>query len=328
MCNNIWITWEDHRRSRELAKAFQAEYIPLISKKNRPLRYFILSIKTLMVIIKKKPKVVFCQNPSIVLNFLLCLLKYLFDYKLIADRHSNFKLNTINSHNIKWMGFHFLSRFCSKYSDITIVTNDYLKVVVENYGGNALILPDKLPSLTAKAETSSPQKKIVFISTFSDDEPINEVISAAIDQPYFISITGNYRHYKNIEELQEKLPNNVLLTGFLPESDYQQLLSNADVIIIITDQEYTLTCGAYEAVSLEKVMVLGNTKTIRNYFYKGAIYTDISVQSIQHALEEALLHHDKLKLEVHELKQELVANWQLTFQVVDVAIKKLLLQSI
>ena len=29
---NVWITWEDHRRSRELASVFDCEYICFISK--------------------------------------------------------------------------------------------------------------------------------------------------------------------------------------------------------------------------------------------------------------------------------------------------------
>src|SRR5690606_11646171 len=91
---SYWITWEDHRRSRELASAIGAEYVCLLHSGDRYIRYPILSLKTIIFLFKTKPTLVFCQNPSIVLNTLLCLMRLIFRFGLITDRHSNFKFDT------------------------------------------------------------------------------------------------------------------------------------------------------------------------------------------------------------------------------------------
>lgn len=312
----IWLTWEDHRRSRELASAFGAEYLPIIGPENRFLRYFLLCSKTLFLLIKIRPSLIFCQNPSIVLNTFLCCLKNLFGYHLIADRHSNFKFYTLGSNSPKWRLFHTLSKFTLRRSDLTIVTNDHLAQLVKASGGNAVILPDKLPSFPGIAEKElQGNKSIVFISTFSADEPINAVIDAfrLLPEDLHLYITGNFRKKKNLDQFVRSLPRNVSLTGFLDEQSYLELLTSADILLVLTNQEYILNCGSYEAVSLGKPMVLGDTATIREYFFKGAIYSRLDSQSLANNIQEAFIKKSTLEEEVRELKVELTNDWNIRF---------------
>lgn len=315
--NAVWITWEDHRRSRELAGAFSAGYIPILQKGNRYFRYPILTVKTIALLLAKKPKIVFCQNPSIVLNSLLCVLKFIFRFYLISDRHSNFKPQTKNSWNPKWALFHLLSKFTIKQSDLMIVTNQFLQSYIIESGGRSEILEDKIPDLFPSEEASlSGNVNIVFVSTFSYDEPIEEVIEAArlLPNDYHIHITGNYKKYSNLKHIQEIRPNNVNLTGFLSEADYLNLLSSADIIMVITDQEHTLTCGAYEAVALGKPMVLGNTDTIKNYFSMGAVYTPLTPKDISNNILICANNKASLKNDVVALSDMLHTNWKHRFE--------------
>lgn len=314
--NSIWITWEDHRRSRELAKAFGSKYMCLIHDGHMLVRYFVLSMKTLNLILKVRPKVVFCQNPSIVLNFLLVIFKKIFNYKLIVDRHSNFKFRFQNSKNPKWLLFNYLSKVTLKKSDLIIVTNEFLRSYVESLGGKAAVLEDKLPHLNYIGTTKlEGQVNFVFISTFSDDEPIIEIAEAAQNLPDFIKIyiTGNYRKYRKLDLLNKINKGNLIFTGFLPETNYQSLLNSADIIVVITDQEHTLTCGAYEAVELEKPMVLSNTSCIKNYFNKGAIYSTPTSEGLASSLLAAIEKRTILEQEVTTLKSELIQDWNLKF---------------
>src|SRR5690554_5031771 len=274
---NIWITWEDHRRSRELAKALEANYVAFHQRGSRYIRYPMLGLKTIFFLLYTRPDTVYCQNPSIILTTIVCFLKRVLGYKVIVDRHSNFKFQLIRSKKWKWKIFHLLSRYTIRKADLTIVTNDYLKDYVDSQNGHGFVLPDKLPTLSsANIKPLKGEFNFVFISTFSDDEPIEEVIAAiaTMDLAYHLYVTGRYSSYKTLDRVLRDLPSNVTLTGFLSEPDYQSLLASADTLIIITDQEYTLTCGAYEAVALEKPMILGNTSTLREYFSMGAVYAN------------------------------------------------------
>lgn len=313
-----WITWEDHRRSRELAKVLGAEYVVFTNSGNRFIRYPILTFKTIKFLIRNKNSLFFCQNPSIVLCTIVCALKYFFKYRVVVDRHSNFKFHTIKSINPKWIMFHLLSGFTIKSADITIVTNEYLREYIDNKGGCGFVLQDKLPSLDSSKKQVDLNGVInfVFISTFSDDEPIFEIVEAArmVGPKFHVYITGSYKKFKEIDSLISCLPGNVTLTGFISEEDYQSLLSSAEIIIVITEQEYTLTCGAYEAVALGKPMILGNTRTIKEYFHKGAVYTDPKASEITDSMFFSVEHIQKNREQVEDLKNILRKDWEARFK--------------
>lgn len=308
----IWITWEDHRRSRELADAFNASYHALIDSRPRLFRYLFLALRTIKLIRKEKPNTVFCQNPSIVLTTLLCMFKGIFSYYLVVDRHTNFKFNTMNSKKPVWWIFHKLSRFTVKVADLTIVTNEYLKDLVENWGGNGFVLQDRLPDLNCINKRKLEGKyNFAFICTFSDDEPYEDIVSLASDisSDIHIYITGNFKKWKNYMAGEVKIPINVHLEGFLSEENYQTLINSVDALIVLTDADYTLNCGAYEGVVLCKPLVLSNTPTIRNYFSKGATYTEYEKDKISEAIEEVVINIRQLTREVSCLKTELEKDW-------------------
>lgn len=317
---SVWITWERQRRSVELAKAFGARYHELLRSSDdiplAPIRYFFLSLKTILIIFRERPEIIFAQNPSIILASLLCKLKKVGKYKLVIDRHSNFKLDNLEDRQLKWRFFHYLSRYSVGIADLTIVTNEYLCRLVNSWHGQGYILQDKLPELKdEKFIKLDGEKNIVFISTFSADEPIEEVINAArkLDNSWVVYITGNYKGYKRTKDT-EKLPNNLILTGFLPEKEYQSLLSSADLLVVLTMQAHTLNCGAYEGIALGKPLVLSDTEEIRSYFCKGVIYSKPFAESIEKAIRGGIENRKVLTDEVTRLRKELTTDWNQRFE--------------
>ena len=318
---SIWITWERQRRSVELAKAFNARYYELLKTDQglifRIVRYIILSAKTILIIFNEKPQIVFAQNPSIILGSLLCLIKKLFKFKLVIDRHSNFKLESIGISNPKWIIFHFLSKYTIRFADITIVTDEYLYKLVNSWNGRAAILQDKLPDLKVKKRIRLEGKiNIVFVCTYSDDEPIEELIEAArqVDKEWMFYFTGNYEIFKKRNLLFKNLPNNIKLTGFLSSEKYESLIASADILVVLTKEDHTLNCGAYEGVALGKPIIVSDTKTIRNYFSKGVIYTKPQSDSISNAIKEGVKNFSVLKNEITSLSEVLEINWKKRFE--------------
>ena len=156
MKQSVWITWESHRRSKELAKAFGAELITIDYSDASFWRYPLSIIKTIIVLFKKRPNILFVQNPSIILTTLASLLKPVFQYDLIVDRHSNFRFSTMNSSSFKWRVFHMLSKCTVKQADLTIVTVESLKKLVNEWQGRGAILQDKIPKMIVnKADEKS-----------------------------------------------------------------------------------------------------------------------------------------------------------------------------
>ena len=308
---SLWITWEDHRRSRELAAHFGAELHVLTSRRSRLLRYLLLSARTLALLLRRRPKTVFCQNPSIVLASWLGLWRPLLGYRLVVDRHSNFKFPTVGRPELKWRTFHALSDWSLRHADATIVTNEPLKEIVERKGGRAFVLQDKLPDLRPSLPADlGPGRDVVFVCTFSEDEPVAAVLEAArlLGPDYHFHVTGRREAFDRSFALP--VPDNVTLTGFLPEDDYVNLLAGADALMILTDADYVLNCGSYESVVLGRPMVLTDTSTIRSYFCKGACYVDLDAESIAAGVRQLFADYPRYARDVAELKDELALDWR------------------
>jgi hypothetical protein len=307
---SIWITWENQRRTNELARALNATLYVLISKRNYVCRVFTLSIRTFLILLRVRPRILIVQNPSIVLATLACLLKGIFRYFLIVDRHSNFRIEKAPYRSIKEKLFQILSRYTIRTADLTIVTNEFLKNLVEKWQGRGFILPDKLPQLDfARKIRLDGTYNITFACSFSGDEPVEQVIEAArlLDPSIFIYITGDHRKisHKTIADA----PRNVRFTGFLDEKLYQSLLLSSDVVMALTTADHFLLCAAYEGVTLGRPLILSDTPDLREYFHKGSVYSQNDAKSLARSAREALAEREYLENEMLVLRQELTCSW-------------------
>jgi hypothetical protein len=122
-----------------------------------------------------------------------------------------------------------------------------------------------------------------------------------------IHVTGDYRK-KGIDP--ESVPRNVELMGYIPEERYVGMLRSVDATIDLTSREHCLVCGAYESLAVEKPQVLSDTRALRTYFSKGAVYASHSARSIRDAIASVLENSLKLEEEARVLKRERQIEWE------------------
>ncbi|ORJ63403.1 glycosyltransferase family 1 protein [Geothermobacter hydrogeniphilus] len=309
----IWITWEHQRRSIVLSKEFGCKlYIYDKNYSNKALRYLSAILFTFIVVIRNRPEIIFCQNPSVVLAFQLSLLKTFFTYKLIVDRHSNFMFNLEDSFKKKI--FTIVSDYSIRVADLTIVTNEFLKNnYIENKNGRGVVLQDKIPDMgKILKETDRSRKTVFFITSFSRDEPILEVLEAidGLGSEYYFYFSGDYK------KLNEDIPVkgvNYEFTGFIDEDKFCSVLDSSHAVMVFTKHEHTLTCGAYEGLAKGKPLILSNTKAIKDYFKSGSVYCDMNSASIKRGIVECFENYSELKMQVLELRLELEKSWNEKF---------------
>lgn len=315
----IWITWERQRRSVTLAECLGARLYVLLDRSDRipqrAVRYAYLLARTVLVLLRERPAVCCCQNPSMVLAVWLGLLRPLFRYRLVVDRHSNFNLQ--GHTGLKWRAFDALSNLSLRLADLTIVTNEFLAAQVRRSGGEAFVLQDKVPALTeGTVDRLEGTRNIVFVCSFDEDETVDEALEAAsgLDPSWRMHITGNYRrHLARLPRLGDPPPT-VRLTGFLSEAAYQTLLRTADAVLALTTHDHTLMCVAYEAVALGKPIVASDTAAMRSYFHRGFVFTENSPEGIGNALRDVIARRRELEAELVALRQELDLDWQCRFE--------------
>lgn len=306
MKNILWISWQEHRRTRGICDALHIPLIVLTSSKRRLFRYISLSIKTVKTILQKNPAVLIVQNPSIILTLISILLRKIFKYRVVVDAHNE----AIEPYIFNISLFKKLSRYLILKSDLTIVTNKFLANKISDIGGVYFVLPDKIPKIkNFENNRIHKQFTLVLISTFTKDELFYEVIKACCENPVKVElyVTGNYNQLP--KSYIYSLPKNIHFTGFLPDQKYFSLLSAADAIIDLTKMRDCLVCGAYEGICFEKPLLLSDNRATRHYFKKGVMYTNGKSEDI---MQKILIIKENLPLlskEIIELKKELEKEW-------------------
>jgi glycosyltransferase involved in cell wall biosynthesis len=300
----VWITWQRHRRTRELCRAFGLELLELTWRGRGIVRYPLLAARTALFVCRERPAVVFIQCPSVLLGVWAVLLKRVFRFVLVADLHNE----AVEPYNYSFAAYRRALAWIGRSADVCLVTNDALKQIVERGGGRAFVLPDKVPDLhPAAGGDAADALQVVFVCSYAPDEPYLEVIEAAglLDRAVTVHVTGDHRRLPETVQV----PPNVRLTGYLSEQDYEDLLRGADIVVDLTRMENCLVCGAYEAVAVERPLVTSDTRALRAYFNRGTVYTAHTVQSLASAIAYALRERRRLAAEMKLLKAELARDW-------------------
>jgi glycosyltransferase involved in cell wall biosynthesis len=283
--HSAWITWEIQIRNRSMAALLAVPLYELIVNKHRLIRYPVLIYQTLRIIYKNNVRILFVQNPSIVLSMLAVVLRTFRDMKVIVDAHNSGVYPLENRSR-------FLSRaarFIARKADAIIVTNTYLANAVQSWGANPIIMPDPVPDLHPNTDKATGKPYLFFICTWAEDEPYLEVFQAAtlIPQHIDIYITGNYNNKLTRQQL-DNLPANIKLLGFVPEHDYIGYFSSCLIAIDLTTRDNCLVCGAYEALSLQKPCIVSDSQVNHEIFSTGFVYTKNNASAIASAIKDAL----------------------------------------
>jgi glycosyltransferase involved in cell wall biosynthesis len=262
-------------------------------------RYPSSAWKTIAVLLKENPGVIFAQNPSLILAMLVIAYGKLFHKKVIIDAH-NAGLFPVEG---KYKVLNWVATSLFRWATITIVSNDELKKYVESRSGHAISIPDPIPDIPALARSKQLQGEfnVLFVCSWAADEPFLEVLRAAslLDSSYRIYLTGNSKGKEQM--LDMPVPGNAVLTGYLAENHFNEMLFSCDAVMVLTYRENCLLCGAYEGVAAGKPLVVTGTAALRNYFSSGAVYVDNSAASIAESIRMVRSRQDEFEREVRKL---------------------------
>ena len=311
----VWIAWERQRRTTELAKALGIDLVRFEYNGPYLLRIVVVVFQTVSTLLWRRPSVLVVQNPSVVLASLAVFFRKLLGYRTVVDRHSNFKFDSMDSKDLQFRVFHFLSRYSVRGADLTVVTNEYLADVVREWGGRAIVLPDRIPEMEYdETRDLGTGHHVLFVNTFSTDEPVEEVLEAGrlLGPRISIHITGNVQ--KAAPGLIDGAAENVFFTGFIPDREYASLMASVDLVLTLTTQAHTMQCGAYEAVSLGKPLIFADSREMREYFHKGIVLTEPNGKAIADSISSAVENYEQLVRESRELKEEIAVSWTEKFR--------------
>lgn len=287
MADRVWISWNEQRRNIGLAAAVRADLF--MSDHNCPgwLRLIKEFLESWRIIKRERPSICFVMNPSIFSSWWLSFIAKIYRFSLVTDLHTP----NVSPRGIKKFFFNHFFRSGIRRSDLVIVTNNIYRQEVLKLNSSVAVVPDPLPdfddtlrkNIKKYSDEDKPKIELLFVCSFDPDEPVEKILSldSEIDDVE-IKVTGDW------QKKYRKLPDtkNIKFLGFISKEEYDRRLLSADAIIVLTELEGCLCCGAYEAFAAGKPLILSKTAALMEYFGDAPIYVDNSSESILSAIRQ------------------------------------------
>lgn len=213
----------------------------------------------------------------------------------------------------KWRWTLFLLRWALNRSDTALlVTVDALAEEVGPVGAPVFRLPDpwpRPPIVAGLEATEDDGRPTVFvINSYAPDEPLHEILEAARRLPGVrFEISGDPG--RRAGGPPADLPDNVELTGFLPDPAYWVALRAADLAMVLTTRRLTMVCGAYEALAAGVPLVLSDHEHLRDYFGGPAVFARNDASGIVDAVEKGLRDREGLRLAIDPVIRRRELEW-------------------
>jgi len=300
----VFITWYPYcRRSDALAEQLGAtsyliHYLRFKVPYLAPVKYVLQSLRTLQVLIRERPTLVLVANPPVIAPLVIWLGSIVLRYHFVIDAHSG------AFQHARWSWSLPLQRFLARRAVATLCTNEFMASIVRSWGARAELIQDLAFDLAPQGPAeSSDAFHVVFICTYSVDEPVTDVVEVARMLPHVqFSFTGDPSYATR--GFRETVPANVRLTGFIPDEEYLRLLRGADALLVLTREDHTMQRGAYEAMALEKPLITSDWQLLRQVFSRGTIHVDNSPAAIAEAVEKIRKDPRPYFKEMGELKYQ------------------------
>ena len=102
-------------------------------------------------------------------------------------------------------------------------------------------------------------------------------------------------------------------TGYLTGDEYWNRLSASSAIMVLTTYPFSLLGGAQEAMALGIPLNLSRQPALTEYFTRGAVFVDHSVDSIVRGLLTVQEREEWLKQDIAVLASESRVRWEAEF---------------
>lgn len=269
-----------------------------------PIKYVLQCFKTWAILVRERPSAVYVIIPptfSALSVYLYCLLARV---PFVMDVHGH----SLTSK--KWAWTIPLQRFLARRALATIVDQAMYRQTFESWGARTLVL-ERAPvdCVPAQPAAGAPGPfSVTVVSIFAEDEPVDLVVEAARQLPdVHFFITGDTARASS--ELIESAPSNVTFAGYLRGDEYWQRLHGSNAVMTLTTEPYSLVSGGVESMSLGKPTILSRQPVLVEYFTRGAVFVDHTVESISAGVRQAQANEARLAEEISELGAEKRRRW-------------------
>lgn len=274
-----------------------------------PFKYVAQALKTWLVLIQQRPKVVYVTNPPVFAPLCVFLYCKLTGTHYIMDTHSPALFSR------RWGWTLPLQRFLAKHAMVNLVDQLRFKQLFESWGAKAIILekpPKNINDKTFKNISTSNKFDIAVINTFAVDEPVDIILEAARQLPEaHFYIMGDKKLAKP-DDLNNA-PENVTFTDYLLGEDYWNRVYSSRALMALTTYPYSLLAGAQDGATLGKPLLLSKQPALEDYFPKGAIFMENTAEGLVSGVKALMAREAELGKDITEMVEIQAKAWEQNF---------------
>lgn len=251
-----------------------------------------------------KPKVVFVQVPPTPLLYVVAIYCFLTKSVYICDCHNGMIYGKC------WNKWPFAKRLMRK-SALCLVHNADVKRLADNIDIETYVLRDLLPKFadgnaTGVLEQFQLKHSDYVLAPFSiaHDEPLEELFKAIalLPETQFVMTWFSERIPNKLRSL---IPDNLMFTGYLEEADFNSILVNAGVVLVLSTRDGTQPSGASEAIAAHVPLVISDLSTIRSLYGDAITYVENTPESIAVGIKSVYENPDSHKNQMSILREKL-----------------------
>jgi glycosyltransferase involved in cell wall biosynthesis len=305
----VWGPPSHGPRSRAFARELGIDVHFVFSTRRRGLlaaiyKYAHQAVKTLMLLSRRRPNLVFVQSPPSFAAIVVWLYCSLTGARFVVDAHSSAMQSAY------WTRPRWLYRLLARSAVTTIVTNEHFAGTLRRWGGHALVVRDIPTSFPANGTylVEGSSFNLLVVNTFAPDEPLNEVMTAAKGlEDVVLYVTGDTSRAD--ARLGLDVPANIRFTDYLADDSYYALMAASQAVMCLTTRDHTMQRGACEALSMGKPIITSRWPLLENYFSSGTVHVDNTADGIRDGIREMVQHHSRYRAEIRKLQIEQRHEW-------------------
>jgi glycosyltransferase involved in cell wall biosynthesis len=261
-----------------------------------PLRYVVLFLKTMILLARVRPDIVYAQNPSVFCP--LSCLGYckIWNRKLIIDHHAVWSIKTFSTGVLSRI-IRRLERYVVRRAYANTTPHALWAKELERMGArNILTIYDYVAKKNGKKDlqirTKYAQGKQYLALAPHGGHPLerieNETEAVRNIESLRLLISGPPSKLKARLDKMSNYPN-VSYIGYQPMEEFEKIKASIDIGLCITDEPYTLSHSLLEFAAYSTPTISSDQEAVRILFGDSIIYTkSTEPKDIQSAIERLL----------------------------------------
>ncbi len=271
-------------RSSELAEAIGAEQVSITvlygPRYFAPLRYLALFLRSLIMLSRKRPDVIYAQNPPIFCPLTCLLYCKLWGARLLVDHHSIWRVKTLGGGPLSRL-IGLLETFVARAAEANTVPHGVWGSQLIAMGAQRVeVIHDFVPRNRFERDEALRRTfedlPLIAISSHGG-HPLErmevEALSVRSLPSVALLITGPREKLERRLATSE-LPTNARYLGFLERETYEKLKASADFALNITDEPFTLSHVLFEFAASSLPIISSRQKVVEEVFGDSIEYLD------------------------------------------------------